>query len=553
MRFRDLNLKSKQLIAFALVLTVVTVAGGFSFHRMTLLTESFDEVATNWLPRSVAIAELSRGISNYRTLALQHTLTTDSATKSSLEMLISLQIDQIEDYLDRYESLRERSRESGLVPATEDSLYEIFDSDWDEYQFVFQKWIQLSRRGNHEAAQALITGTGTMLHENIRVHLEELVDEITERSSAAVSRAEELHHSTRQIFAVLLIVSMAVSAVIAVGMTRLIAGPIQQLARATERVSEGNLDIHLNVSGHDEIGSLGQSFNQMALSIREARAKTEQQAERLREQNAELEAALIRLKEAQEELLMKEKMASLGKLVAGLAHEINNPIGTVIGSTDTSKRVLRKLEDRFGAELSGTNQLFDSDLNMWLSTLNKSVDITLTASRRIADIISSLKNFSRLDEAEYQVVDIHEGIESSLTLLGQKKLGHVNVIKKYGRLPLIGCYPGLLNQVFINLISNAALAIVESGKISISTYREENEVIIDINDTGVGIQPEQMKKLFDISFSTDTSRVKMGTGLVTAHSMVQKHGGRIEVRSEVGKGSTFTVKLPLIAKQDSQT
>ncbi|MDH3890120.1 MAG: ATP-binding protein [candidate division Zixibacteria bacterium] len=551
MRFRDLSLKSKQLVAFALVLAVVTTAAGFIFHRMTLLTESFDEVAINWLPRSVAIAELSRGISNYRTLALQHTLTTDASAKSSLERLISLQIDQIGDYLDRYESLRGRSRESGLVSATEDSLYEMFDSDWDEYQSVFQEWIQLSRQDDNEAARALIAGTGAMLHENIREHLEELVDHITEASSNAVSRAEERHHSTRKVFGFLLLVSMALSALIAVSMTRLIARPLQQLATATEHVSEGNLDVHLDVSGNDEIGSLGQSFNHMALSIRQARAKTEQQAKRLREQNAALEAALVRLKEAQEELLMKEKMASLGKLVAGLAHEINNPIGTVIGSMDTSKRALKKLKDKLAGGTSHSDLQVDPEFELCINTLNKSTEITMTASQRIASIIQSLKNFSRLDEAEYQVVDIHEGIESSLTLLGHKELGHANVVKRFGDLPLIGCYPGLLNQVFINLISNAAQAIVESGSITVRTHQAGDRVVIDITDTGVGIPPERLEKLFDISFSTDTSRVKMGAGLVTAHSMVQKHGGQIEVASVVGEGSTFTVTLPLIARQDS--
>jgi signal transduction histidine kinase len=553
MRFRDLNLKSKQLIAFGLVLVVLSAASGFIIHRMTSLKESFEEVATNWLPRSVAIAELSRGISNYRTLALQHALTSNLAAKSSIEKLIGLQIDQIEDYLDRYESLRDQSRERELISTAEDSLFLAFDSDWDEYQSVFQEWFQLSQQDEYDSAKTLIVIEGAMLHENIRLHLEELVDHINEESLRAALRAEQLHHSTRQIFAVLFVVSVLLSALIALSMTRLISGPLQQLADATEYVSQGNLDLHLDVSGKDEIGGLAKSFDRMAVSLQKARAKTERQAERLRQQNTELEATLRRLKETQEELLLKEKMASLGKLVAGLAHEINNPIGTVIGAADVSKRALQKLEQRLGSGLSETELHRDQQLNRALSALNDNANITMIASQRIAEIIQSLKSFSRLDEAEYQIADLHEGLESSLVLLGKKELSHVNVVRQFGEVPPIGCYPGLLNQVFISLLGNAAHAIVESGTISIRTYCEKVDVVVEISDTGIGIAPERMKRLFDFTFSADSTRVKMGTGLLTAYMIVQKHGGQIEVTSDIGKGSTFSVRLPITAEQNGQT
>ncbi|HEX2897692.1 MAG TPA: MCP four helix bundle domain-containing protein, partial [candidate division Zixibacteria bacterium] len=199
MRFRDLSLKSKQLVAFGLVLIVVLIASGFIMHRMAVLKDSFDEVATNWLPRSVAVAELSRGISNYRTLALQHILTPSPFEKKSLEKLINLQIEQIEDYLDKYETLRDRSRESGLLSPTEDSLFESFDADWDAYQSVFREWFLLSQqfdsnRGEmsiqtpqnninatvmplpSQGAEKLITGEGAILHDNIRWTLEGLVE-----------------------------------------------------------------------------------------------------------------------------------------------------------------------------------------------------------------------------------------------------------------------------------------------------------------------------------------------------------------------------------------
>ncbi|MGH8015185.1 MAG: sensor histidine kinase, partial [Candidatus Zixiibacteriota bacterium] len=169
----------------------------------------------------------------------------------------------------------------------------------------------------------------------------------------------------------------------------------------------------------------------------------------------------------------------------------------------------------------------------------------IIASRRIADIVQNLKSFSRLDEAEFQTVDIHLGIENSLVLLGGKKLSRIEVRKKFAKLPRLSCNPGLLNQVFLNIITNAATAISDSGTITIETAQQNGEIVVSISDNGVGIAKDRLKNIFDFGFSTDTKRVKMGTGLLTAYSIVQKHGGRIEVESEVGKGSTFSVILPI--------
>jgi len=554
MSFRDLKLKSKQLLAFGLVLVVVLGASGFILHRMAGLKESFDEVATNWMPRSVAIAELSQGISNYRTLVLQHILTPNPLDKKSLEKRINLQIELIQDYLDQYESLRDLSKESDLISVTEDSLYNSFDSDWDEYQSVFQDWFLTSKQNQSEdadllvsveSANPLIAGEGAILHENIRWTLEGLVESINSEAQSAATTAEKLLRTTRQGLALLLAISIALSGIIAITMTRLITNPIKKLADATEAVSQGNLELKLDMPGKDEIGSLAQSFDRMANSLKEARHKTEQQADKLRQQNSELEATLTQLHATQEELLLKEKMASLGKLVASVAHEINTPIGTVISAADVSERALLKLRNSLESIISAEQLESNGQLSRSLSALKDNARLTITAGRRISSIVQSLKSFSQLDEAEYQLVNIHEGLESALVLLGTQKLAGIIIVKKFGQLPEVGCFPGLLNQVFINIISNAAEAIFESGTISLETYTQANEIVIDISDTGIGMSGERMKSLFDFGFSANASRVKMGTGLLTSYNIMQKHGGRIEVESEVGRGSTFSVILPL--------
>ncbi|HEX2897362.1 MAG TPA: ATP-binding protein, partial [candidate division Zixibacteria bacterium] len=310
-------------------------------------------------------------------------------------------------------------------------------------------------------------------------------------------------------------------------------------------VSQGNLDIKLDIKGKDEVGSLAQSFGLMANSLRDARTKMEQQADKLQHQNTELESTLQRLHETQEELLLKEKMASLGKLVASVAHEINTPIGTILSAADVSERALLKLKEGLNGRLTKSEIENNELLSRSLSALNDNARVTTTAGRRISSIVQSLKSFSQLDEAEFQSVDIHEGIESSLVLLGTQKLKGIKIVKKYGELPAVGCYPGLLNQVFINIINNAAEAIFETGTISIATYAKNDEIVVDISDTGIGMSKERLKSLFDFGFTAGPSRIKMGTGLLTSYNIMQKHHGRIEVESEVGKGTTFSVILPV--------
>ncbi|MGH8016007.1 MAG: HAMP domain-containing protein, partial [Candidatus Zixiibacteriota bacterium] len=385
MRFRDIKFKNKQLTAFAMILLIFLVASGFILQRMTILKERFEDVATNWMPRSVAIAELSRGISNYRALALQHILTPSPFEKKSIEKLINLQIEQIQDHLDQYEELRDQAKGRGLISPAEDSLYESFDADWDEYQSAFLEWFLTSLKGEKgspgnfvpgENAARLITGDGAILHDNIHWTLEGLVEYINSEAQTAAIAAEKLIRTTRQGLAIFLALSIALSGTIAIVMTRMIANPLKKLADATVSVSQGNLELKIGVTGQDEIGSLALSFDRMANSLREARDQMEEQAERLRQQNSELEITLKRLHVTQEELLLKEKMASLGKLVASVAHEINSPIGTVISAADVSERALQKLKERISSLLTEPVIRNDEQLSRSLTALNDNTALT---------------------------------------------------------------------------------------------------------------------------------------------------------------------------------
>ena len=171
--------------------------------------------------------------------------------------------------------------------------------------------------------------------------------------------------------------------------------------------------------------------------------------------------------------------------------------------------------------------------------------MTLLATTRIVEIVRSLRNFARLDEAEKKQVDIHEGIESTLTLLHHELKQRVDVVRDYGELPEIECYPNQLNQVLMNLLTNALQAIEGPGTITIRTRCAGERVEVAISDTGSGISEEARQRIFDPGFTTKGVGVGTGLGLSIAYRIVQKHAGELRVESEVGAGSTFTVSLPL--------
>ena len=239
---------------------------------------------------------------------------------------------------------------------------------------------------------------------------------------------------------------------------------------------------------------------------------------------------------------MKEKMASLGDLVAGLAHEINNPIGTIKASTDVSSRCVKKIETALNDPKSNGK---DDSIPKTLGILKNSIQVIFDAGNRIATLVKSLKNFSRLDESGYKIVDVHEGLESTLTILSNEWLGRIEIEKEYGDIPMLPCYPGQLNQVFLNVLKNAIQAIEGKGTIQLKTgHASETMAQIEITDSGKGISEERQKKLFNFGFSESDSRIKLSSGLTTAYSIIRQHKGEIQISSKVGEGTTVTILLP---------
>ncbi len=264
----------------------------------------------------------------------------------------------------------------------------------------------------------------------------------------------------------------------------------------------------------------------------------------LKEKNEKLAALLKELQAAQSELVQSEQMASLGKLVAALVHEVNSPLGAIRSLTDLVVRSVEKIEAniRTAESLEALRQR----RSLWnaLNTLKESHRSGSDAVKRIDKLVQSLKSFAGLDQAGYQRVNLNETLENTLTLIAPELRGRIRLVSAFGHLPEIYCYAPELNQVFMHLLRNAAEAIEGTGEIRVTTSADEEWIRIEFADTGRGISAEELQELFNPRFNSRGSRVRASVSLFTSLHIVQKHRGDIVVKSEPGKGSVFTVVLP---------
>jgi two-component system NtrC family sensor kinase len=276
----------------------------------------------------------------------------------------------------------------------------------------------------------------------------------------------------------------------------------------------------------------------------------------LEKQNIQLASSKSELERLQAQIIHSEKMASLGQLAAGVAHELNNPAGFLYGNMDILKGYVTQLEKLLASYEKVALAPDASPLIMSLKTEHNSEQIfsdlysiisdCLEGAERIRDIVQNLRLFSRLDEAEFKQINLSEGIESTIRLLsGYFMSSRIRLHREYDELPPVGCYAGQLNQVWMNLLSNAAQAIADRGEICISTGLEDDWVVVKISDTGSGIPEDQLLRIFDPFFTTKAVGEGTGLGLSISYGIIERHGGTISVASRMGHGTTFTVKIPL--------
>jgi len=370
-----------------------------------------------------------------------------------------------------------------------------------------------------------------------------------------------------QIIVVSMLVSVAIATFLAICTSRAIAIPIQAVTSVAKTITQqANFDLQAPVTTEDEVGTLAKSINQLVQWVAEythelelARQTLE---ERVEERTEELTAALHQLKHTQTQLIQTEKMSSLGQMVAGVAHEINNPINFIHGNLEYANEyiinllnLLRLYQQEYPQPTEAIAQeIAEIELEFITEDLLKLLESMKIGSERIRQIVLSLRNFSRLDESQMKLVDIHEGIDNTLLILNSRLKQGIEVVKNYGELPEIECYPAQLNQVFMNIIANAIDALEESShdakkekipQILIQTQKlDSSQILVRICDNGPGIPSAIQNKLFDPFFTTKEPGKGTGIGLAICYQIVEKHRGKIEVISSLGGGAEFAIALP---------
>ncbi|MFK5948242.1 MAG: ATP-binding protein [Methylococcales bacterium] len=346
--------------------------------------------------------------------------------------------------------------------------------------------------------------------------------------------------------------------------------PIKKLTNAIRSIENSNdLSLSVSINTKDEVADLAKAFNRMMNHLSFAFSEREKVSRELEDLNQNLEKkvqqrteelsnTLEKLKSAQIQLVQSEKMTSLGQLVAGVAHEINNPIGAIYANVQPLKDYTVDLQEavskaeqllcddelaQFNAFLKGIDYDFmQEDLLNLLSSQQQ-------AAQRIKKIVLSLRNFSRLDQGEVKTVLLEEGIDSTLQLLHHEYKHHIVIEKDYQLNKPVECYAGELNQVFMNILANAMQAITEKGMVKISTQLDNNNAVIVISDSGMGIPEELKTRIFEPFFTTKEIGKGTGLGLSISYGIIQKHQGTLSVSSTPNQGTTFTICIPLLLEK----
>jgi len=274
----------------------------------------------------------------------------------------------------------------------------------------------------------------------------------------------------------------------------------------------------------------------------------EESNRQLDDKNVELTRLFRELQDKESQLVHSEKMASLGQLVAGISHELNNPVSFLYANSKALERYLDKIK-KLWAQSQPDNSLHESFEKIFLD-LKEIINDNLQGSKNVKDLVLDLKNFSRLDQAEWKEAHLVQGLESSLKILKAQIPKAVTINKVFEADPPINCNPGQINQVFVNLISNALQAVDDDGIINISTSIETADLIIKIGDDGRGIPEKILPKIFEPFFTTKDVNKGTGLGLSISYSIIQKHSGSLSAESREGEGSVFTIKLPMIKQSN---
>lgn len=387
-------------------------------------------------------------------------------------------------------------------------------------------------------------------------------------------------NEAKQRSAVIGLIEMGLVALFSLLLGSYLTRQLKVLTNAAKSISGGDLEVVVAINGRDEIAEVAKSFNSMAENLRIAserrdkadkelkelnqtlESRVERRTAELLDRNQQLEVANQEIKAAQQQLLQSEKMASLGLLAAGVAHEVNNPMSFVISNMGTLREYLecyqwllkhyRRLRDETDNEKRAAliNEISAKELEFDMAFIEDDIDTllqdTLDGNMRVKEIVKGLKEFSHLDKNhQYDLHDINNCIESTLKMLTGQLKYHCEVTTQLQPLPHTLLEVGKFNQVIMNLLINASQAIQERGCIHITSSVLDSNIIVTIADDGQGIEPDKLANIFDPFYTTKAVGVGTGLGLSISYGIIEEHGGHISVESEVGVGTCFKIEMPV--------
>lgn len=348
--------------------------------------------------------------------------------------------------------------------------------------------------------------------------------------------------NTRRTFLAFSACLAAILFILSLLITERVIKPVSALVEVLKSKTPGEEQIQVAPDSASEFRVLTESFNEMSKKVYGAQSQ-------LRGKVTDLEKAQSKVKETQSQLVHSAKMASLGQLVAGVAHELNNPIGFMYSNTSFLSKYVNQLIDiieKSSKDPAIISQLKeDADYDYIKKDIGRVVESFKEGSQRTKDIVLGLRNFSRLEEAKLKEVKLEDGIDSTIKLLESQVKNRVKIIKSYQPVGKILCYPSQLNQVFMNLLSNAIQAIEGKGEVVVQTLRDSEKIEIKIKDNGSGMSEDIVQRIFEPFYTTKDVGKGTGLGLSLSYGIIQKHQGDIYVKSEPGLGTEFIIHLPV--------
>jgi len=560
MNLRDLKIGVKQGIGFGIILILMGTISIFAVQQMADLRDDIEVVNQIWLQRVIIISDLNLNAAALRNAQLQYTFAPNETDREEQVGILLDFIDRIENNRDAYEEIVAEAQARDLYSTEEQALYRGFDLKWEQYLDHSLQLVMLLEENRRPQAISLITGPAQLVFEDFSTDLEGLVELNREGAAEAAVRAENTFQATRSVARLLLLLSALASTVIAFGLVRLITVPVRALVRAAGRVAQGDLGVQLYNQSADEIGTLSKSFNKMTNALRAASQETQRQQAVIERKNKDLETALKQLRTTQQQLVVREKMASLGQLTAGIAHEIKNPLNFVNNFAALSSELVDELQEALESRRHLPVEEALASVQELLQDLRFNSEKIEEHGKRADSIVRGMLEHSRGQSGQPVSTNLNTLLEEYLTLsyhgVRAQDINFQVTIKRdlASSLPLITVVQQDLSRVFLNLFSNAFYAVQERAlrgepgyepMVSVRTRAQGGRVAIQVQDNGGGIPPALQERIFEPFFTTKPSGSGTGLGLSLSYDIItQGHGGRLYVESTPGEGATFFIDLP---------